>query len=517
MRSGKAFLAAAAMALGLLTGCVSYQVDDHSYQFNEATGSLGMRLLLLNAVRASKDYPLQFSKISLYQGQGTTGASVSASLPLRLPIDGTLSPKVDWKDGISRVDLVDLNTEEAQEALKRPLTHSGFAYHKSYHGNRSSILPQFLLVEHITLSTKLADVINESVQCTCAVVNHKACSRSIAESNLSNVLDEFRTKSHAKSKTLKGKELAEFKQKAAQEYSQLRDSISRLKESRSKFVENLKAGKKSVAEEVKYACQSLEKLYGECPETYFPRTMDNKSLIMKNDLTTACKHKLFVSGLLQSRIIGLGTKAKASGTDKPDDKPKPGDQDAKKAGKAATKRPTRTQEEGGNTFNIFTVDPKDSKPPREEVTVSVVNPIFAAQCLIASLCNPGSESLNVTIKGDHISPLLRSPERVVRFLGELISAQNYGGEPFEPSILDPEHKGERFTVLTVHRGRPLPGMAAVSIRDPEGATFYIPRRSHDSPKTDLSLETLAIVTDVLNAAVSKKNFPAVAAITVASP
>jgi hypothetical protein len=57
----------------------------------------------------------------------------------------------------------------------------------------------------------------------------------------------------------------------------------------------------------------------------------------------------------------------------------------------------------------------------------------------------------------------------------------------------------------------------VAIRDPEGATFYIPRRSHDSPKTDLSLETLAIVTDVLNAAVSKKNFPPVAAITVTSP
>jgi hypothetical protein len=57
-------LTAASIAL---IACVKFEVDDHSYQFNEATGSLGLRLRLLNAVRASKDYPLQFSKIQGYQ------------------------------------------------------------------------------------------------------------------------------------------------------------------------------------------------------------------------------------------------------------------------------------------------------------------------------------------------------------------------------------------------------------------------------------------------------------------
>ena len=119
MGSRKAFLAAAAMGLGLLTGCVSHQLDDHSFQFNEATGSASMRLLLLNAVRASKDYPLQFSKLSSYKGKGAMNhASLGASLPIKLPIEGTLTPKVELNDGISTFDLVDLNTEEAQEALE---------------------------------------------------------------------------------------------------------------------------------------------------------------------------------------------------------------------------------------------------------------------------------------------------------------------------------------------------------------------------------------------------------------
>ena len=72
-------------------------------------------------------------------------------------------------------------------------------------------------------------------------------------------------------------------------------------------------------------------------------------------------------------------------------------------------------------------------------------------------------------------------------------------------------------MLTVKRGLSPPGGAAVSIVDPEGETFYVPRRKHDELKTDLSLETLAIVSDVLNAAVSKKAFPPVTTLTVASP
>jgi hypothetical protein len=46
--------------------------------------------------------------------------------------------------------------------------------------------------------------------------------------------------------------------------------------------------------------------------------------------------------------------------------------------------------------------------------------------------------------------------------------------------------------------------------------FYIPRRDPDAAKTDVSMETLSIVSDILNQAVSNKSFPAVTSLTLRS-
>lgn len=122
----------------LLTSCTSYEIEDHSVQFNEASESLNLRLLLLNAVRASKDYPLQFSKIGNYQGVGSPSASISASIPwgpkLVNPIY-EVNPSLALKSGVQQLSLVDLNTEEAQAALKRALTPNDFRY---YYINREA-------------------------------------------------------------------------------------------------------------------------------------------------------------------------------------------------------------------------------------------------------------------------------------------------------------------------------------------------------------------------------------------
>jgi hypothetical protein len=39
-----------------------------------------------------------------------------------------VSPKVDWKDGISQLNLIDLNTEEAQQALRRTISFNREVY-----------------------------------------------------------------------------------------------------------------------------------------------------------------------------------------------------------------------------------------------------------------------------------------------------------------------------------------------------------------------------------------------------
>ena len=66
---------------------------------------------------------------------------------------------------------------------------------------------------------------------------------------------------------------------------------------------------------MKHACASLETLYNECPNERYPVTMDKK-IVLKNDLTTECRHKVFMYGLLQAKVIGMKTRADKK-TDKP--------------------------------------------------------------------------------------------------------------------------------------------------------------------------------------------------------
>jgi hypothetical protein len=180
-----------------------------------------------------------------------------------------------------------------------------------------------------------------------------------------------------------------------------------------------------------------------------------------------------------------------------------------------TDRSTTTTNAGGNTFNIYVADSKggEDKKGDEKGTVYVFDRTFGERCARASLCTLDRR------RGVHIfSPNValfqfRSPERMVRYLGELVAAQNYGAGRFVPSAVDIELQ-EVFTLLTVVRGMPPPGGAAVSVRDPEGEMFYVPRSNYDLPRKDRSLETLSLVSEVLNGAVSKKAFPQVTTFTV---
>ena len=124
----------------LLASCTSYEVEDHSLQFNQAVGSLGNRLLLLNAVRAAKGYPMQFSKLQTYTGQGRADTGVSIDVPFVLDTvgSGPLSPArligtaratPGLRSGVQALQLVDLNTAEAQKALRTQVSAKEFEYY----------------------------------------------------------------------------------------------------------------------------------------------------------------------------------------------------------------------------------------------------------------------------------------------------------------------------------------------------------------------------------------------------
>jgi hypothetical protein len=462
MCSKRAFLACAGVGLGLLAGCVSYQVDDHSYQFNEATGSLNLRLLLLNAVRASKDYPLQFSKISAYSGKGAmSSARISASMPIKIPSNGTLSPSVDLTDGISKLDLIDLNTEEAQQALRKTLPLRVYQYYTEYSGNRSYVTPVLLMVEYVSMPRALFGLIGKYVQERCRLY--------------------------------------------------LSEGAERLKLER--FAHN------------RYACIQLRKIERECGgdrKTVFDRALmahpDARLAVLQNRLTSECEHKAFVSGTLHLAIVGgsVGPAKQSASKGRP---PRGG-----KGGKDE-QAPSSVQKGAGVQFNIYATesskggdDKEKGEPDKEEIILPFYEKGFADRCMKAKprpLCRIRRE-LGTAPLALEVKIQLRSPERMVRFLGDLIAAQAYGSKRFDPILIDPIREEEYF-LLQVKRGVPPPGAAVVSVVAPDGETIYVPRRDPDAPKKDISLETLAIVSDILNGAVSKKAYPPVTTLTVTSP
>ena len=75
----------------VLSACTGVQIEDQSLQFNQASGSIGTRLMLLNALRAAKGYPLQFSRLTSYVGQGTMDGGVNLDIPVLLNTFGSPS------------------------------------------------------------------------------------------------------------------------------------------------------------------------------------------------------------------------------------------------------------------------------------------------------------------------------------------------------------------------------------------------------------------------------------------
>jgi hypothetical protein len=99
----------------------------------------------------------------------------------------------------------------------------------------------------------------------------------------------------------------------------------------------------------------------------------------------------------------------------------------------------------------------------------------------------------------------RSPERMVRYLGEVLAAQEFGPGKRPVQVLNED--GELVDLFRVQKGRNSMGRVAIAVDDPEGETFSIPRPDYDSSKGHLSLQALALVMESFNLAVSGKELP----------
>ena len=72
--------------------------------------------------------------------------------------------------------------------------------------------------------------------------------------------------------------------------------------------------------------------------------------------------------------------------------------------------------------------------------------------------------------------------------------------------------GQDAAIFAVKRGNDT--AASIAVVDAEGEAFYIPRPDYRDPAHDLSTQSISIVADVLNGAVSVKSLPQVSSFTL---
>ena len=131
-------------------------------------------MLLLNAVRASKEYPLQFPKLGSYQGTGQANTTIGATIPwgpqLLNPIY-QMNPSLQLKSGVQQLNLVDLNTEEAQTALRKSIADEQFRYYRLYSGLRNPFLIENIFIQQIRVLDSIFFDINRIARQNCDVPN----------------------------------------------------------------------------------------------------------------------------------------------------------------------------------------------------------------------------------------------------------------------------------------------------------------------------------------------------------
>ena len=109
-----------------------------------------------------------------------------------------------------------------------------------------------------------------------------------------------------------------------------------------------------------------------------------------------------------------------------------------------------------------------------------------------------------------VLPIQRTALDMIGYLGELIAAQNYIGEPFMPEVAVGISVGSAFrfedvSLFEVRIGPP-GGPASVLVMH-EGQLYYIPRPDFGSPKEARSMQTLDLVLQTVQAATKREDVP----------
>ena len=407
----------------MLSACIRTEISDQSLQFNQATSSVGNKLLLLNAVRASKNYPMQFSKLGSFTGSGRISGGLTVGGPFAIkkigsgPLapslkTGTIGTAVNIGSGISSLQLTDVSTEEAQTKLRSPVTDQDFKYH--YLQGWDTRVVSTLMIESLQVPARLAEIYFRKYEEKCNPTSGKDSKN-------------IRCWAYKRLKTL--------------------DSTK----------EECQAGEFSSLRGVGY-------------------------MQFRNDPRNQCRFYAF-----QAFIEALGVSSGLL-----DFNPKFKKSDEKKSSQTAT-----------YSSDKFAIDvnvkvPKDepkAKPKKAFVLV------FRDEKLQRIYDTLGKRKDSAGHKIDLLEIVFRSPERMVRYLGELIAVQDFAGQPVRQIRV----LGELVDLFRVTRK--VSSNTAISVVGPEGERFSILIPDHGSDSRHRSLQTLSLAMDFVNIAISGESSP----------
>jgi len=381
-----------------LCGCTQHEIEMHPEAFNRAIGSLDTRLLLLNAVRASKNYPLEFTSVSTVLGGAKFTAELDPSLPFPFSPSRSYDPgiKAYHERSISSLAIANLNTAEALGGLKRSLGWSDFRYYQ-LSGWPEGVF-RTLAFEAIR--------IHRDVYTRISAMADKNCS-------------EDPTTAYCRMRT----------------YSLAFCDGDRVRAT---------------------------------------RVLDQPILRFTNSGESTCEYAMFQE-VLATLIPG---------------------------GCIFLTKPTEKTE-------VIEVAGKTKTASKHSVEVFIESPDKHVVRMIHEydrlLAPKGLAGLQV---------IYRSPERMVRFFGQLVRLQNFVNTEFVPKTVA---DNEIVDLVVVKRGSGFSADAAVSVRDTEGEWFFVPKPDYGAKGRQRTLQSMALIVDVLNSAVSKSDIPQVQTLTLSSP
>lgn len=459
----------------LLAACTSVEIEDHSLQFNQATGSLGNRVMLLNVVRAAKGYPVQFSKVTSYSGQSRMDGGLNLNFPFIVDIigkpgsivTGSAAPSATFKTGVSQLQLADLNTGEIQKTLRKKVTANDFAYYRSQGWPKA--LVHTILIEEILVEPRLLEPLRKA--------SEHACS------------DEGSGKR-------KHREACRWlRTPTIQGCSKDRDAREERASPDGDVV-------------VAYPNNPRKRCQHENFQWFFAaiRVLPSASLDFdpKVDTDECTTPKARLKDIRGSAQDGKSKSKDAKGGG---DGSK-GASESVKEGKVSVDVNVKITEKADK-------DDDGSDKAKDGGSIGLNLPRDLSKLKIASLDELAAlehlryEHLCLLKEGK--TPIIiswRSPERMVRYLGEVLAVQGFGSGERKIIILNDD--GYPVELFRVESGRDLLGRgSAVTVEGPERETFYIPIPERQLSDAHLSLQALALVMESVNLAVSGKELPRV--------